>query len=323
MYSFRNRRQVVRERLRRNRSIRFSFEIGRMVLQLPSDMVQAGAENNCFTHSSTMRFDIITIFPDFFAGPFDYGILKRARTTGLVEIATHDLRSFTHDRHRTVDDRPFGGGEGMVLKAKPIYDAVQSLNIAPKAEREKSRETVILLSAQGQQFTQSLAQELATTDRVVILCGRYEGVDERVNELLCDREISIGDYVLSGGELAAAVIVDAVVRLLPGALGNPDSSRFESFGADEVADLADSADGPPRSTYGSGGLLDYPHYTRPADFMGVMIPEALSGGNHEVIRRWRRRMALKKTLENRPDLLERIEISEEDREILAELQGYD
>jgi tRNA (guanine37-N1)-methyltransferase len=270
-----------------------------------------------------MRFDIITIFPDFFAGPFDYGILKRARTTGLVEIATHDLRSFTHDRHRTVDDRPFGGGEGMVLKAQPIYDAVQSLHLSAKAERDRSRETMILLSAQGQPFTQSLAQELSTTERVVILCGRYEGVDERVNELLCDREISIGDYVLSGGELAAAVIVDAVVRLLPGALGNPDSSRYESFGADEVSDLPDSAVGPPRSTYGSGGLLDYPHYTRPADFMGVMIPEALSGGNHEVIRRWRRRMALKKTLENRPDLLEKIEITDEDREILAELRGFD
>ena len=151
----------------------------------------------------------------------------------MVEIATHDLRTFTHDRHRTVDDRPFGGGEGMVLKAQPIYEAVQSLRIAPKAERERQQETVILLSAQGQPFSQSVAQELAATERVVIICGRYEGVDERVNELLCDREISIGDYVLSGGELAAAVIVDTVVRLLPGALGNPDSSRFESFGAED------------------------------------------------------------------------------------------
>jgi len=269
-----------------------------------------------------MRFDIITIFPDFFAGPFDFGILKRARTAGLVEIATHDLRSFTHDRHRTVDDRPFGGGEGMVLKAQPIYEAMQSLSISPKTERDRRKETVILLSAQGQPFTQSLAQELAVTERVVILCGRYEGVDERVNELLCDREISIGDYVLSGGELAAAVIVDAVVRLLPGALGNPDSSRFESFGADDVTDDSEAEGGPPRSTYGSGGLLDYPHYTRPADFMGMVIPEALGGGNHEAIRRWRRRMALKKTLENRPDLLEKIEITDEDREILAELRGY-
>ena len=265
-----------------------------------------------------MHFDIITIFPSFFTGPFDYGILKRARAAGLVEIATHDLRSFTHDRHRTVDDRPFGGGEGMVLKAQPIYDAVQSLGIAPKAERQRQKQTVVLLSAQGQPFTQSLAQELAQTERVVILCGRYEGVDERVNELLCDREISIGDYVLSGGELAAAVIVDAVVRLLPGALGNPDSSRFESFGAEDLAEDAVAADGSPRSTYGAGGLLDYPHYTRPANFMGIAIPEALAGGDHEAVRRWRRRMALKKTLENRPDLLERIEMSEEDREILAE-----
>ena len=267
-----------------------------------------------------MRFDIITIFPDFFSGPFDYGILKRARTAGLVDIATHDLRSFTHDRHRTVDDRPFGGGEGMVLKAQPIYEAITSLQIAPKVERQRRKETVILLSAQGQPFTQAVAQELAMTERVVILCGRYEGVDERVNELLCDREISIGDYVLSGGELAAAVIVDAVVRLLPGALGNPDSSRFESFGVDDVAEEKDGAEGPPRSTYGSGGLLDYPHYTRPAEFMGMMIPDALSGGNHEVIRRWRRRMALEKTLKNRPDLLEKIEISDEDREMLEELR---
>ena len=152
-----------------------------------------------------MRFDIITIFPDFFSGPFDYGILKRARTAGLVDIATHDLRSFTHDRHRTVDDRPFGGGEGMVLKAQPIYDAIQSLGVSAKTERDGKKETVILLSAQGQPFTQAVAQELAMTERVVILCGRYEGVDERVNELLCDREISIGDYVLSGGELAAAI----------------------------------------------------------------------------------------------------------------------
>lgn len=267
-----------------------------------------------------MRFDIITIFPDLFTGPFDYGILKRARATGLVDIALHDLRNFTHDRHRTVDDRPFGGGEGMVLKAQPIYDAVASLNLAPKEERDCRKETIILLSAQGQPLTQTLAQELSATERVVILCGRYEGVDERVNEMLCDREVSIGDYVLSGGELAAAVIVDSVVRLLPGALGNPDSSRFESFGADDSMNKTPGTDGVPRSTYGSGGLLDYPHYTRPADFMGMRVPDALSSGSHELIRRWRRRMALEKTLKNRPDLLDKITISEEDREILAELQ---
>jgi tRNA (guanine37-N1)-methyltransferase len=267
-----------------------------------------------------MRFDIITIFPGLFDGPLDYGILKRARTLGLVEIETHDLRGFTHDRHRTVDDRPFGGGEGMVLKPEPIFDALASLHISPKAERNSSKETVVLLSAQGRPFTQAVAQELATTERVVMICGRYEGVDERVNELLCDREISIGDYVLSGGELAAAVIVDAVVRLLPGALGNPDSSRFESFGAEDVPEDSASMERPPRSTYGSGGLLDYPHYTRPADFRGTPIPDALLGGNHEVIRQWRRRMALAKTLRNRPDLLARIVLSDEDREILDELR---
>ena len=267
-----------------------------------------------------MRFDIITIFPGFFESPLDYGILKRAQATGLVEVKTHDLRSFTSDRHRTVDDRPFGGGEGMVLKPQPIYDAVTSLGLAAKGERSPRKETVVLLSAQGQPFTQTMAHELAATERVVLICGRYEGVDERVSEMLCDREISIGDYILSGGELAAAVMIDAVVRLLPGALGNPDSSRFESFGAEDKADEMAAAHGPPRSTYGSGGLLDYPHYTRPAEFRGVSIPDALLGGNHEEIRRWRRRMALKKTFVNRPDLLDRIAVSDEDREILDELR---
>jgi tRNA (guanine37-N1)-methyltransferase len=267
-----------------------------------------------------MRFDIISIFPDFFRSTFEYGILSRACSAGLVEIVTHDLRAFTHDRHRTVDDRPFGGGEGMVLKAQPIFDAVTSLALAPKADRDQARETVILLSAQGRPFTQALAQELAVTERVILICGRYEGVDERVNQLLCDREVSIGDYVLSGGELAAAVIVDAAVRLLPGALGHPDSSRFESFGMEESATHGDAKDGPPPTTHGAQGILDYPHYTRPAEFQGVTIPETLMGGNHEAIRRWRRRMALEKTLQNRPDLLERAMLSDEDREILAELK---
>lgn len=268
-----------------------------------------------------MRFDIITIFPGFFDSPLDYGILSRARKAGLVEVATHDLRNFTHDRHRTVDDRPFGGGEGMVLKPEPIYDAIASLDVSPKAERQQQKETVILLSAQGRPFTQAIAQELAETERIVMICGRYEGVDERINEMLCDREISIGDYVLSGGELAAAVIVDAVVRLLPGALGNPDSSRFESFGAEDVPLAPGTAtDGPPQSTCAAGGLLDYPHYTRPAEFRGITIPEALRGGDHEAIRRWRRRMALEKTLHNRPDLLDRITLTDEDRETLEELR---
>src|SRR4051794_15797349 len=266
-----------------------------------------------------MRFDIITIFPGFFASIFEYGILSRARTNGLVEIEGHDLRAFTHDRHRTVDDRPFGGGEGMVLKPKPIFDAVASLNVSSKAQRDPKRETVILLSAQGRPFTQAMAQELAGVERVVLICGRYEGVDERVNQILCDREVSIGDYVLSGGELGAAVIIDAVVRLLPGALGHPDSSRFESFGAHDLA-LEVETDGPPRTTYGAGGILDYPHYTRPAEFEGVTVPEVLQGGNHDAIRFWRRKMALRKTLENRPDLLEMTELSEQDRRLLREIE---
>jgi tRNA (guanine37-N1)-methyltransferase len=266
-----------------------------------------------------MRFDLITIFPDFFTSVFEYGILKRARATGLVDIATHDLRSFTHDRHRTVDDRPFGGGEGMVLKLRPIYDAVESLNITHKGQRDATRETVILLSAQGRPFTQAEAHRLSTVNRVVLICGRYEGVDERVSKLLCDREISIGDYVLSGGELGAAVIVDAVVRLLPGALGHPDSSRFESFGAHEMQSEGPT-DGPPRTTHGAGGILDYPHYTRPADFEGAQVPEILQGGNHDAIRLWRRKMALQKTLENRPDLLKEAELGEQDLRLLREIE---
>lgn len=265
-----------------------------------------------------MRFDLITIFPDFFTSVFQYGILNRACATGLVNIATHDLRAFTHDRHRTVDDRPFGGGEGMVLKLEPIYDAVSSLEITQKGHRDPQRETVILLSAQGQPFTQAIAQELSAAERIVLICGRYEGVDERVNELLCDRELSIGDYVLSGGELGAAVIVDAVVRLLPGALGHPDSSRFESFGAHDIEDVPEG-EGPPRTTHGAGGILDYPHYTRPAEFEGISVPEILQGGNHDAIRWWRRKMALRKTFKNRPDLLEKARLSDQDRRFLAEI----
>jgi tRNA (guanine37-N1)-methyltransferase len=268
-----------------------------------------------------MRFDLITIFPDFFTSVFEFGILKRARAAGLVDIAMHDLRSFTNDRHRTVDDRPFGGGEGMILKPKPIYDAVNSLGITRKGERNPREETVILLSAQGRPFSQAVAHELASTSRVVMICGRYEGVDERVSDMICDRELSIGDYVLSGGELGAAVIVDAVVRLLPGALGHPDSSRFESFGASEVLEENSSGAGVPRTTHGAGGLLDYPHYTRPAEFEGAVVPEVLQGGNHDLIRLWRRRMALQKTKTNRPDLLEKADLSEQDRRLLREIEA--
>jgi tRNA (guanine37-N1)-methyltransferase len=266
-----------------------------------------------------LRFDIVTIFPGFFTGPFDHGVLSRARKQGLIEIATHDLRSFTHDRHRTVDDRPFGGGEGMVLKPEPIFDCVATLGLAKKAQRDTRRETVVLLSAQGAPFTQAVAHELAQADRVVFLCGRYEGIDERINALLCDRELSIGDYVLSGGELAAAVIIDAVVRLLPGVLGNPDSSRFESFGADDPGAAYIPGEVPP-STYGSGGLLDYPHYTRPAEFRGLGVPDVLQQGDHVAIRRWRRERALEKTFRNRPDLLARATLTAEDRSFLEELR---
>jgi len=269
-----------------------------------------------------MRFDILTIFPGFFSGPLDHGILSRAIATGAVEVSTHDLRAFAHDRHRTVDDRPFGGGEGMVLKAPPIFECVESLGgIAARAERDLSKQSVILLSAQGKRFTQATARRLATLERVVLLCGRYEGVDERVCELLADEELSIGDYVLSGGELAAAVVVDAVVRLLPGVLGHADSARYESFGEGDDPSDAMTADGVPRSTHGAGGLLDYPHYTRPAEFRGVAIPEVLSGGDHAAIRRWRRQMQLEKTWRNRPDLLECAALSDEDREFLAGFEG--
>jgi tRNA (guanine37-N1)-methyltransferase len=264
-----------------------------------------------------MRFDIITIFPQFFTGIFGNGIVKRALSNQLIQVDVHDLRDFTHDRHRTVDDRPFGGGEGMVLKPEPLVEAVESLNIVPKAERDGPRESVILLSAQGARFTQATARELATLDRVVLICGRYEGVDERVNELICDRELSIGDYVLSGGELAAAVIVDATMRLLPGVLGNEDSSAFESFGQPD--EHFQDETGGPRSTHGSGGILDYPHYTRPAEFRGLPVPEVLAGGDHAAIRRWRRERALEKTLKNRPDLLESSALSREDRAFLEML----
>ncbi len=270
-----------------------------------------------------MRFDILTIFPDFFTGVFSHGVLRRAIANGQVSVACHDLRDFTHDRHRTVDDRPFGGGEGMVLKPEPITEALESLGLTPKGERDPQKQCVVLLSAQGAKFTQAVARELAKVERVVLICGRYEGVDERVNELHCDRELSIGDYVLSGGELGAAVIVDATMRLLPGVLGNEASSAFESFGPtqEELHGLFSPEEGaPPLSMHGAGGLLDYPHYTRPAEFRGLTVPEVLSGGNHEQIRRWRRERTLEKTLRNRPDLLEHAELSEEDRKFLRRLR---
>ncbi len=265
-----------------------------------------------------MKIDILTIFPDFFRGTLDYGIVRRARETGLVEISIHDLRAFTKDKHRTVDDRPFGGGEGMVLKPEPIFECLESLgDVAARDQRLAAsvKQSVILLSAQGRRLDQSLAAELSGLERIVLVCGRYEGVDERISEHLADREISIGDYVLSGGELGAAVIVDTVTRLIPGAVGNQNSTRQESF-----TDHAELAGDGPSSTCVSGGLLDYPHYTRPADYRGMTVPEVLVNGNHDQIRSWRRKTALAKTLRNRPDLLERFALSAEDKKLLTQIK---
>jgi tRNA (guanine37-N1)-methyltransferase len=233
---------------------------------------------------SAMKIDIITIFPDFFRGAFDYGIIRRASASGLVDVKAHDLRAWTEDKHHIVDDRPFGGGDGMVLKCEPIFAAVEELTGATKRDRYGAGTRVVLLSPQGRVFTQALASELAQSSQVVLICGRYEGVDERVAESLVTDELSIGDYVLSGGEPAAVVLVDAVVRLIPGALGSETSAVNESF---------------------SEGLLDYPHYTRPPEFRGMRVPEVLLGGHHAEIARWRARQALKKTERNRPDLLEK------------------
>src|ERR1700736_6663990 len=262
-----------------------------------------------------MQADILTIFPGFFRGPLDHGITRRACEMGLVTITVHDLREFTHDRHRTVDDRPFGGGEGMVLKPEPLFECLESLGLAPREARLTGpmKQSAVLLSAQGQRFSQGVAADLALLDRIVLVCGRYEGVDERVADFLADRELSIGDYVLSGGEMAAAVIVEAVVRLLPGAVGNEASTQQESFTMDaKVRDVSDAD-----STCGSNGLLDYPHYTRQAEFRGMAGPEALMSGNHDEIPKWRRQRALEKTLRNRPDLLEGAVLNEEDNKVLA------
>lgn len=230
-----------------------------------------------------LRFDIITIFPEFFHEVIDCGILGRARNAGLVDVKAHDLRQWTNDKHHVVDDRPFGGGDGMILKPEPIFAGVEALTGASRKEDLPATSRVILLSAQGEAFSQSLARDLsANATHVVLLCGRYEGVDERVAEALVTDEISIGDYVLSGGEPAAVVVVDAVVRLLPGALGSETSALFESF---------------------SEGLLDHPQYTRPPEFRGMKVPEILLSGNHAEIERWRKEAAIAKTRRNRPDLL--------------------
>lgn len=229
-----------------------------------------------------MRFHIVTIFPEFFRGPFAHGVVQKAVEAGLIEIHIHDLRTWTYDRHRTVDDRPFGGGEGMLMKAAPVFEAVEAI-WPTRVPGQK----IALLSAQGQKFDQAKAREYSRLNELLLICGRYEGVDERVAEHLADDEISIGDYVLSGGELGAAVVVDAVARLREGVLGNQTSAIAESF-SDQ-------------------NLLDWPQYTRPAEFRGYRVPEVLMGGNHAEIARWREQAARAKTGRMRPDLLDRLD----------------
>ena len=232
-----------------------------------------------------MTFHVLTIFPEFFQGPFAHGVIARAREAGKLEIRVHDLRDGAHDRHKTVDDRPFGGGEGMLLKPEPLFAAVETI-FPERARGEHDPERrVILLSAQGRKFDQAAARRMSAPAELLLICGRYEGVDERVAEHLADEELTIGDYVMSGGELAAAVMIEVIARLLPGVLGNADSAVFESF-------------------EGTPGVLDCPQYTRPAEFRGWRVPEILLSGNHEQIRRWRKQAALQKTARQRPDLNE-------------------
>ena len=240
-----------------------------------------------------MRFDILTIFPDMFEAYISTGVLGRAVENGLVEIGITNIRDFAFDRHRTTDDRPYGGGDGMVMKAGPIHRALNSL------ESTEGRREVVLLSPRGKRFDQEAAWDLARFDHLVFICGRYEGVDERIRLSCADREISIGDFILSGGELGALVIVDAVSRLIPGVLGGERSNREDSF---------------------EEGLLEYPQYTRPKDFMGMEVPEVLLSGDHERIRKWRRRKALEKTLQDRPDMLSKARLTGEDEVILVDLK---
>lgn len=253
-----------------------------------------------------MTFEVVTIFPDFFTSILGHGLLKRALGGGQLGVRLHDLRDFTDDRHRTVDDRPFGGGPGMVFKPEPLFRAVEALRAESGADFP-----VILLSPQGRLYRQEIADDLSHQSRVALICGRYEGVDERVAAALATDEVSIGDYVLAGGELAAAVVMESVARLLPGVLGNEESSRQESF-----ASLPDG-DG---ETSAGRGLLDFPQYTRPPEFRGLAVPDVLLSGDHRAIRQWRRRQALIKTWCRRPELLERATLDQRDLEAIEELK---
>ncbi len=254
-----------------------------------------------------MRFALVTIFPEFFTGPLDHGIVRRAREAGLIHVHVQDLREFTKDRHRTVDDRPFGGGEGMVLKPEPLFEAVESL-LGRSVGEATTQDTgdpgtaIVLMSAAGRLFNQEMARKYSQLQRIILICGRYEGVDERVAEHLATEEISIGDFVLSGGELPAMLVMDAVTRLLPGALGNEASSQNESFSASHST-VPGSLRPARESDAAKSILLDFPHYTRPAEYRGWKVPEILIGGKHAEVAKWRRQKALEKTRRNRPDLL--------------------
>ncbi len=238
-----------------------------------------------------MRIDILTLFPDMFRTPFDESIIRRAQDKGLLTIVTHQIRDYATDRHRTVDDSPYGGGAGMLMKPEPLASCIES------AKEKNPEARIILTSPQGERFSQRMASELSLDKGLIIICGRYEGIDERISEIFVDRVLSIGDYVLSGGELAAMVVVDAVTRLLPGALGSDESAVTDSF---------------------SNGLLEYPQYTRPPVFRGHEVPEPLISGNHAIINRWRRQQSLKRTLERRPDLLDDVTLDEQEMKYLAE-----
>jgi len=239
-----------------------------------------------------MRIDVLTLFPHLFEAPFGYGIFKRASENGLVDIHLHNIRDYTHDKHHIVDDSPYGGGAGMVMKPEPLFEAVETIN------KDAADVRVILLTPQGKVFSQPMAQELSLEKRLTFICGHYEGVDERVREHLATDEISIGDYVLTGGEIPAMVVMDAILRLVPGVLGSEESPLDDSH---------------------ANGLLEYPHYTRPAEFRGWEVPEVLISGNHGIIARWRREQILRRTLERRPELLEQVELSREDMALLEHL----
>jgi tRNA (guanine37-N1)-methyltransferase len=241
-----------------------------------------------------IRFDILSVFPEMFHSPFDCSLLKKARDKGLIDIRLHNIREYAEDKHRMTDDAPYGGGGGMVMKVEPVEKALQAV------VQDKKRTLVVLLTPQGETFRHRVAEEMAAYEQIVLLCGHYEGFDERIRNYLADREISIGDYVLTGGELSAMVIVDAVSRLIPGVLGNTESAADDSF---------------------ANGLLEYPHYTRPVEYRGWKVPDVLLSGNHREIDLWRRRASLKRTWKRRPDLLETMDLSDEDRAYLQELKA--